>query len=76
MINLNDLDEKEIYALAQVTLIANGKVLEVLEKLADNLKTQLVRADDMVRIHRLQGRVEQLEALGTAIRKAVKLQAS
>lgn len=76
MINLNDLSAQEISALARVKQLGNAKFIEVLEKIANSQKTQLVRADDMVRIHRLQGRVEMLEALVAAVNRAADIQPS
>lgn len=73
MLNLNTLSEQEIQALAQVSLVAQGKVLQILADTADDIRRQLVRADDMVLIHRLQGRAEMLDALIAAVKDAVNL---
>lgn len=73
MINLNELSDQDIAALAQVALIGNRKVLDLLERFAATAYRQLGKADDTVRIHRLQGRVEAIEALGAAIKQAAKL---
>lgn len=74
MININELTDQERAALAQVSLIGNKRVMDLLKKFAATQMTAMVRADDMVRIHRLQGRVEALEALGAAIEQAAKMQ--
>jgi hypothetical protein len=74
MIDLNNLSAQDVQALAQAKRLGNGKFVAVMERIADDTKTQLVHADDMVRIHRLQGRVEMLEALVAAFDQAAELQ--
>jgi len=74
MIDLNTFDTQEIRVLAQAGSLGNGKFKQVIKKVAEEAKDRLVVADDMVRVHRLQGRVEVLDALVEAIEEASKLQ--
>lgn len=73
MINDNELSDQERAALAQVAQIGDRRVLALLEKFTANAYRQLGKADDMVRIHRLQGRIEALDVLCAAIKRAAKL---
>ena len=71
MIDINNLSGQELHTLAQLRNMQ--RLPEVVEKIASQYKDALVHADDMVRIHRLQGRVEVLEALVAAIHDAAKI---
>lgn len=75
MININELSQQEIQSLARLKQLGGETVIKVLEKFVAAEKDALVAADDMVRIHRLQGRVQAYRNLIDVVDEAAKLDA-
>ena len=73
MINVNQLDGQEVAGLARLKALPNQKLVEVIRNEIDKAKSKLTKADDMVLIHRLQGRVEAYEDLLKASEDAEKV---
>lgn len=70
MLSINQFDEQELRALAQ---LKHSKLISLFEKLSSDCKASLVQADEMVRVHRLQGRAQAFEDLIKAVDDAVKI---
>jgi hypothetical protein len=73
MINVNMADVQAIKALLRLREPGNEALLKLIELQISEAKQKLVRADDMVLIHRLQGRAEAFEDLLKAIEDARKV---
>jgi hypothetical protein len=73
MINVNMADVQAIKALLRLKEPGNEALLKLIELQISEAKQKLVRADDMVLIHRLQGRAEAFEDLLKAIEDARKV---
>jgi hypothetical protein len=73
MINLNNVDNQAIRALLRLREPGNEAMLKLIESQVAETKQKLVKADDMVLIHRLQGRAEAFEDLLKAVEDARKL---
>jgi len=73
MINLNTVDNQAIRALIRLREPGNEALLKLIESQVAETKQKLVKADDMVVIHRLQGRAEAFEDLIKAVEDARKL---
>jgi hypothetical protein len=72
MIDLNSLDRQHIFALLSIKE-QGSKLPALLQAEAEEARRKLVRATDMVEIHRLQGRVEAFEDLLTAVEESPKV---
>jgi hypothetical protein len=66
-------DVQAIKALLRLREPGNEALLKLIELQISEAKQKLVRADDMVLIHRLQGRAEAFEDLLKAIEDARKV---
>jgi histone H3/H4 len=73
MINLNSVDSQQAQALNRLQELGNDALLKLLQDQADEAKSKLVSATDMVQIHRLQGRVEAFEDLLRAVEESAKV---
>jgi histone H3/H4 len=73
MINLNSVDSQQAKALNRLQELGNDALLKLLQDQADEAKSKLVSATDMVQIHRLQGRVEAFEDLLRAVEESAKV---
>jgi len=73
MINLNTAEQSVVRAIASLREPHNQKYLEFIQSQVDETKAKLVKADDMVLIHRLQGRAEAFEDLLKAVEDAVRV---
>jgi histone H3/H4 len=73
MINLNSVDSQQAKALNRLQELGNDALLKLLQSQADEAKSKLVSATDMVQIHRLQGRVEAFEDLLRAVEESAKV---
>ena len=73
MINVNSLSVQEVSALNRLREPGVNKVLTVLESELASTKQKLVHANEMGRIHRLQGRAEAFEDLLKAIEESSKV---
>jgi len=65
----NKVDRQHIQALAECKL-RQDKLIQLFQSSLDETKSQLVKADDVVRIHRLQGQASVLEDFLEAVEKA------
>ena len=70
MVDLNELTPDQIRSLAALRQIGGEKIFGVIEVFVSDCQDQLVSADNMVRIHRLQGRVEAYRDLIQAAKDA------
>ena len=73
MINLNSVDLQQANALNRLKELGNDALLKLLQDQADEAKSKLVTATDMIQIHRLQGRVEAFEDLLRAVEESAKV---
>ena len=73
MINLNELTQDQIRVLARMKQIGGERILEVIDLFIEDAKNSLVRADEMARVHRLQGRAEGYQDLKEAIEDASEM---
>ena len=73
MINLNTVEKSVARAIASLREPHNQKYLEFIQSQVDETKAKLVKADDMVLIHRLQGRAEAFDDLLQAVDDAVRV---
>jgi len=74
MIDLNSAEIQAVKALLRLREPGNEAFLRLVEEALETSKQKLVRATDMVQIHRLQGRAEAFEDLLKAVEEAPKLQ--
>lgn len=65
----NKVDRQHIQAIANCKL-RDDKLIELFQQCLDDVKSQLIRADDMVRLHRLQGQASVLEDFLEAVEKS------
>jgi hypothetical protein len=73
MIDLNSIDTQHVRALLALKEQGGGNFVKLLQAEVDKGLLKLVKATDMVEIHRLQGRVEAFEDLLTAIEESPKV---
>lgn len=63
-------DRQQIQALMRCKLPESEALLKLFQHVLEETKTALIRADDPVRIHRLQGRAEVLADFIEAVEKS------
>jgi hypothetical protein len=73
MIDLNSIDKQQVRALLRLKELGSEKLLEFFRDEIDRGTQKLVKATDMVEIHRMQGRVEAFEDLLRAIEESAKV---
>ena len=73
MIDLNLCDRQHVKALLRLKETGETALLGLFEAEAELAKARLVKATDMVTIHRLQGRAEAFEDLLTSVEEAAKV---
>lgn len=73
MIDLNLCDPQQVKALLRIKEMGQDALLEFFKTEAEAAKARLVRATDMVTIHRMQGRVEAFEDLLKSVEEAAKV---
>lgn len=73
MIDLNSADIQAIKALLRLREPGNEALLRLIEAELETAKQKLVKAIDMVQVHRLQGRAEAFEDLLKAVEESPKL---
>ena len=73
MIPINELTPDQVRSLARIKQVGGDRIFEVMNFLIAEGKQSLVRADEMARIHRLQGRVEAFQDLLAAIEDAAEI---
>lgn len=73
MIDINSVDFQAVRALSRLKEPGNEVVLNLVASLLEDAKQKLVRADDTVLIHRLQGRAEAFEDLLRAAEESVEV---
>jgi len=73
MIDLNSIDKQQVRALLRLKELGSEKLIEFFRDEIDRGTQKLVKATDMVEIHRMQGRVEAFEDLLRAIEESAKV---
>ena len=73
MIDLNNAEIQAIKALLRLREPGNEALLKLIEAEQEAAKQKLVKAIDMVQVHRLQGRAEAFEDLLKAIEESPRL---
>jgi hypothetical protein len=73
MIDLNSADIQAVKALLRLKEPGNDALLRLIEVELESAKQKLVKAVDMVQIHRLQGRAEAFEDLLRAVEESPKV---
>lgn len=73
MIDLNSADIQAVKALLRLKEPGNDALLRLIEAELEAAKQKLVKAVDMVQIHRLQGRAEAYEDLLRAVEESPKV---
>lgn len=66
-------DRQHMQALQRCKLDENGALLDLFRKKLEETKESLILADDLVRIHRLQGRAEVLSDFLEAVAKSPEI---
>lgn len=66
-------DRQQIQTLMRCKLPESEKLLELFRQALEETKVALIRADDPVRIHRLQGRAEVLSDFLEAVEKSSEI---
>ena len=66
-------DRQHMQALLRCKQGENGALLELFRKKLEETKESLILADDLVRIHRLQGRAEVLADFLEAVEKSSEI---
>lgn len=66
-------DRQHMQALNRCRLDENGALLDLFRKKLEETKQSLIIADDLVRIHRLQGRAEVLSDFLEAVEKSSEI---
>ena len=66
-------DRQHMQALNRCRLDENGALLDLFRKKLEETKQSLIIADDLVRIHRLQGRAEVLSDFLEAVEKSPEI---
>jgi hypothetical protein len=74
MIDLNSADPQAIQAVNRLKEPAGAAFLKLIEAELESAKQKLVRAPDMVSIHRLQGRAEAFEDILKAVEESSKVE--
>jgi len=69
------MDTAHVKALARLREPGYEKLVEIFQLQLDEVKAQLVTADETARIHRLQGRAQAFDDLLQAVQDAVKVEA-
>lgn len=73
MIDLNLCNQQQINALLKIKETGNTAFVALLEEQIEKAVSRLQQADDMVMIHRLQGRCEAFKDLLTAVQESHKV---
>jgi len=73
MIDLNNADTQAVRTLLALREPGSEASRQLLALELDGAKQKLVHADDMVKVHRLQGRAEAFEDLLSAIEASPKV---
>lgn len=68
----NKVDRQHIQAVNNCKL-RDDKLVELFERCLEDVKNQLTKADDVVRLHRLQGQASVLEDFIEAVDKAAEI---
>lgn len=66
-------DRQHMQALQRCKLDENGALLDLFRKKLEETKESLILADDLVRIHRLQGRAEVLSDFLEAVERSPEI---
>jgi hypothetical protein len=74
MIDLNNADPQAVKALTRLREPGGEALLRLFAAELESAKQKLVRAGDMVLIHRLQGRAEAFEDLLKAVEESPKVE--
>ncbi len=73
MIDLNNAEVQAIKALLRLKEPGNEALLRLIEAELETAKQKLVKAIDMVQVHRLQGRAEAFEDLLKAVEESPRV---
>ena len=73
MIDLNSADIQAVKALLRLREPGNEALLRLIEAELETAKQKLVKAIDMVQVHRLQGRAEAFEDLLKAVEESPRV---
>ena len=73
MIDLNNAEIQAVKALLRLREPGNEALLGLIEAELETAKQKLVKAVDMVQVHRLQGRAEAFDDLLKAVEESPKL---
>lgn len=73
MIDLNNAEIQAVKALLRLREPGNEALLGLIEAEVETAKQKLVKAVDMVQVHRLQGRAEAFEDLLKAVEESPRL---
>ena len=73
MIDLNLCNQQQINGLLRIKETSDTALKALLEEQIEKAVSRLIQADDMVTIHRLQGRCEAFNDLLTAIEESPKV---
>tara|TARA_B100000902_G_scaffold224449_1_gene213200 strand:- start:858 stop:1088 length:231 start_codon:yes stop_codon:yes gene_type:complete len=73
MIDLNNAEIQAIKALLRLKEPGNEALLRLIEAELETAKQKLVKAIDMVQVHRLQGRAEAFEDLLKAVEESPRV---
>ena len=73
MIDLNNAEIQAIKALLRLREPGNEALLRLIEAEQESAKQKLVKAIDMVQVHRLQGRAEAFEDLLKAVEESPRV---
>jgi len=73
MIDLNNAEIQAIKALLRLREPGNEALLRLIEAEQEAAKQKLVKAIDMVQVHRLQGRAEAFEDLLKAVEESPRV---
>ena len=73
MIDLNNAEIQAVKALLRLKEPGNEALLRLIEAELETAKQKLVKAVDMVQVHRLQGRAEAFDDLLKAVEESPKL---
>ena len=66
-------DRQHMQALFRCKLEENGALLDLFRKKLEETKNSLIAADDLVKVHRLQGRAEVLSDFLEAVEKSPEI---
>ena len=73
MIDLNNAEIQAVKALLRLKEPGNEALLRLIEAELETAKQKLVKAVDMVQVHRLQGRAEAFDDLLKAVEESPRL---